>query len=144
MATRFQTKIIRSRARFEIKPLSAQQMIAIAQPVRDDIEQRILRGETVYDAAAPPLKPGYARAKSRKAPPALRNWRWTGRTLRSMKVLSAQENKAVIGFTDSVANFRAYLNNRRSRQFGVSPRNQKTLIEKYREQRSGIVAKKIA
>jgi hypothetical protein len=163
---RFQTKLIKSKARFEVKPLSAQQMLAIAQPVRDDIEQRILRAETVTDSPAPPLSQkrrlrkgrqfeaytevnigsdrGYTAWKSKRYPPAIRNWRLTGRTLRSMKVLSVQENKAVIGFTDSVSNFRAYINNRRSRQFGVSPRNQKTLIEKYRAQKSGVSVRQVA
>lgn len=151
MATRprFKTKIVRSRARFVVKPLSAQQMINVAEPVKEDIKQRILRAETVNDTPAPPLKEkvpgkGYPTYKARRAPPAIRNWRLTGRTLHEMRVLSAGPNRAVIGFSSPVANLRAYINNRRSRQFGVSPRNEQTLIQKYREQRAGVQAQQVA
>lgn len=127
---RFQTKI--KRARFTVPGYSPDQMVMLGNALRDSIEQRILRAEDVYDGAAQPLsskgkRGGYAAWKSKKAPPAERNWRYTGRTLRSMKVLSVATNRAVIGFTDAEANKRAAINNRRWRQFGVSPRNRQAV-----------------
>jgi hypothetical protein len=60
----------------------------------------------------------------------VRDWHLTGRTLRAMRVLSASAGKAVIGFSDPVANMRAVINNRRHRQFGVSPKDQQILLRK--------------
>jgi hypothetical protein len=136
MAKRFQT--VKRRARFSVAGYSANQMELIGQSVRDDIEQRILSARDVNDSPTPPLKNGargngYASQKARKAPPAIRNWKFTGRTLRSMKVLSAAPNQAKIGFTDAVANKRAFYNNRRWRQFGVSPGNRKALVQALRQ-----------
>jgi hypothetical protein len=124
---------VKRKVRFEVRGYSADYMLTVGQTVRDDIEQRILAGLDVSDGPVPPLKngsrgSGYASQKARKAPPALRNWRFTGRTLRSMKVLSAAPNQAKIGFTDPEANRRAFFNNRRYRQFGVSGANRRTLI----------------
>lgn len=121
---RFQTKI--RKARFEYTGYSPEQMVTAATALRDSIERRILMGLDLGDAPAPPLKPSYLKYKQRRGNP-IRDWKLTGRTLRSMKVLSAQVNKAIIGFTDDVANRRAYFNNLRWRQFGVSPKDQSAL-----------------
>ena len=122
-----------SKARFVVSPFTPQQMVEIGQVCADSIKARLERAENVYDQPAKPLSEGrrgtgYKRYKSRKAPPAIRNWNLTGRTLRGMRVLRANENRAVIGFSDPVAAMRAAINNRRERQFGVSPANWKDII----------------
>lgn len=112
-----------TRARFVISALSSGQMVRLGSIAAASIKDRLSRGENVSDAPAKPLTVGYARRKSKRAPPALRNWKFTGRTLRSMQVLSANENRARIGFSDPIANMRAVVQNRRERQFGLSETN---------------------
>jgi hypothetical protein len=95
---------------------------------------RIRSGQTIYDSPAPPLSPAYAKAKRTKGRQPIRNWELTGRLLRSVKVISSQINLATLGFTDSVANSRAYYNNRRARQFGVSLHDRPILSEEFAKQ----------
>jgi len=115
----FETKF--RRVRFVGFGYTAEQMAGAASAViTRAIVPRIQSGLTVTDSAAPALKPNYAKVKARKHPPAVRNWTFTGRTLRSMKVLVGAPNKAIIGFIDPETNKRAAINNRRSRQFGIS------------------------
>jgi hypothetical protein len=47
--------------------------------------------------------------------------------MRSLKVKSANENQAVIGFVDPNADRIAHANNLRERQFGVSPKDRQVL-----------------
>ena len=134
--TRFKAKI--SRARFVVSPFSAQQMVELGQVAVDSIKARLERAENIYDQPAKPLSEGrrgtgYRRYKARKAPPAIRNWRLTGRTLRGMNVLRANENRAVIGFSDPVAAMRAVVNQKRERQFGLSPVNWKDILAAVRQ-----------
>ena len=98
----------------------------------------------MYDQPAPPLSLGYGRRKQRLGLQNKRDWTLTGRTLRSMKVLSAGPNQARIGFTDATANFRASINNRRARQFGVSPSDKAKLIQITLATGRPVVAKQVA
>ena len=144
---RFQTKI--RRARFVVVGYSPEQMLVPGNALRDSIEQRILRAEDAYDAPAKPLSSkgkygGYAAWKAKKAPPAERNWKFRGRTLRSMKVLAVAANRAVIGFTDPESNRVAYYNNRRVRQFGVSPRNRQAVALAFASLRNPIQVRQVA
>lgn len=126
----FETRI--RRVRFVTSGYSGEQMAAAGRGlITRGIVPRIQAGLTVGDAAAPPLSVGYAKTKARRAPPAVRNWTFSGRTLRSLKVLTAAPNKAVLGFTDAETNKRAAINNRRSRQFGVSGGDQRVLSEEF-------------
>ena len=123
---RFFTKI--TQARFISFGWTGEQMTQAGNGlIQNALIPRVRRGLTVYDAPAPPLKPKYARQKLRRGLEPIRNWMFTGRTLRSMKVLTAKTNQAVIGFTDPVTNLRAFINNRRARQFGVSPSDERVL-----------------
>jgi hypothetical protein len=129
--SRFKTKV--SKARFVVSPFTAQQMVELGQVAVDSIKARLERAENIYDQPAKPLSEGkrgtgYRRYKSRKAPPAIRSWKLTGRTLRGMNVLRANENRAVIGFSDPVAAMRAAINQKRERQFGLSPANWKDIL----------------
>jgi hypothetical protein len=143
----FQTKI--SKARFVVSPFTAQQMVELGQVAVDSIKSRLERAENVYDQPAKPLSEGrrgtgYRRYKSGKAPPAIRNWKLTGRTLRGMNVLRANENRAVIGFSDPVAAMRAAINQKRERQFGLSPANWKDIFAAVRRIRFVRVKSKAA
>src|ERR1700734_3669247 len=127
----FQTKI--SRARLVYSPFSSEQMAELGQIVAQSIRDRIHRGENVEDAAAKPLKPGrtvnghklrgYPDYKIARRLQGIRDGVWTGRTMRALKGLSANENVVKIGFADPVADYRAHINNRREKAFGMSPRD---------------------
>lgn len=121
MASRFQPRI--TKAQFVVSPFTPQQMIEFANALLADVNARLGRGENVYDQPAKPLSERYAKWKARKYPPAVRNLKLTGRTRRGAKVVSASENRVVIGFTDPVAEQRVERNQRRERQWGVSPAN---------------------
>jgi len=126
----FRTKI--TRARFVVSPFTAEQMVEIGQVAVASILERLERGQNVSDQPAAPLRPSYRKYKARRSPPAIRNWKLTGRTLRGLRVLEANENRAVIGFSDPEAGRRAALNNRRERQFGLSPANWRDIREAVR------------
>jgi hypothetical protein len=136
---RFQT-IVR-RARFVYSPYAAIEMQGFAQVLADAIRARIQSGQNIYDQPAAPLKPGqpgrrgYPDYKSARGLQPIRDWTWSGHTLRCLKVLRANENRAEIGFLDEAAPWRkqtasqiAFWNNQRERQWGVSPRDRQALI----------------
>ena len=116
-------------------------MQGFAQLLADTIRARIQRGQNIYDQAAAPLKPGkpgrrgYPDYKSARGLQPIRDWTWTGHTLRCLKVVTANENRAVIGFLDETMPGRkqtasqiAFYNNQRERQRGVSPRDHEALM----------------
>ena len=123
----FQAKI--TRARWVLGPFTSEDMLAIANVVRDSIATRIGKGLNVEDEDAKPLKPGrngrrgYPDYKAARGLMPFRDWVWTGRTMRSLKVKSASENRAVIGFIDPNADRIAHVNNLREKQFGISPKD---------------------
>lgn len=138
MASRYQTKIIK--ARFVHSPFTAQQMAAFGQSLLDDIWTRISEAKNAYDAPAIPLKPGYAKWKKRRYGTDLRNLQATGQTRRATKVLSASQNEAVLGPLPGIHGVGKrkgimltyaqilFLNNRRERQWGVSPSNRDHIV----------------
>ncbi len=125
------------KARFVVSGYTPQQMIGFATALNADIAARLDRGMTVNDTPAPALSLGYAKFKQRKYGRALRDWRLTGQTRGSMKVLSAATNKATLGFLEgirvgrnqslSIGQVVAILQ-KRSRQYGVSPSNRAVLV----------------
>ena len=127
----FQTKI--TRARWVLGPFTAEDMQTIGNVVLDSISSRIRKGLNVNEAETKPLKPGrnghrgYPEYKVARGLQPFRDWVWTGRTMRSLKVKSASENRVVIGFVDPNADRIAHMNNLRERQFGVSPRDRLAL-----------------
>jgi hypothetical protein len=122
-----------TRARFVLGPFSSEDMLSIANTLRDSIAGRIGKGLNVNDAPAKALKPGrngrrgYPDYKRARGLQPIRDWFWTGRTMRSLKVKSASENRAVIGFVDPNADRVAHVNNLREKQFGVSPTDRQAL-----------------
>lgn len=136
---RFQT-VIKS-ARFVYSPYTATEMQGFAQVLADSIRARIQCGQNIYDQAAAPLKPGlpgrrgYPDYKSARGLNPVRDWTWSGHTLRCLKVLTANENRASIGFLDEslpgrrmTASQIAAFNNRREAQWGVSSRDRQAVL----------------
>jgi hypothetical protein len=136
---RFQTLI--RRARFVYSPYAANEMQGFAQALADSVRARIRSGQNIYDQPAAPLKPGkpgrrgYPDYKSARGLQPIRDWTWSGHTLRCLKVLTANENRAVIGFLDEAMPGRrqtasqiAFYNNQRERQWGVSPRDRQAVL----------------
>lgn len=127
----FQAKI--TRARFVLGPFTAEDMLFIGNAVRDSIAERIGKGLNVDDAPAKVLKPsrngrrGYPEYKLARGLAPIRDWFWTGRTMRSLKVKSATENRVLIGFVDPNADRIAHVNQLRERQFGISPKDRNVL-----------------
>lgn len=123
---RFETAV--KKKRFHVGGFSPAAMQEVSDGLLlDGIKPRLAKALDAYDSPAPPLKPSTAKGKARRGRPALRDWWKTGRTIRSMKTLEVAANRAVLGFTDSVTSLRAFFNNRRWRQFGVSPNDQVVL-----------------
>ena len=105
-------------------------MLGFANVLNASIAARLDRGLDANDNPAPPLNPRYAKFKQRRYGSAIRDWKLTGQTRGSMKVLSAAPNKATLGFLDGTRRGRrgsvtiaqvVALNQRISRQYGVSP-----------------------
>jgi hypothetical protein len=129
------------RARFAYSPFTAQEMQGFAQLLADTIRARIQSGQNIFDQAAAPLKPGrsgrrgYPDYKAARGLQPIRDWTWTGHTLRCLKVLNTNENRAVIGFLDEAMPGRsqtasqiAFWNNQREHQWGVSPRDRALVV----------------
>jgi len=127
----FQAKI--TRARWVLGPFTSEDMLTIGNVVVDSIKDRLHKGLNVRDETAKPLKPGhngkrgYPDYKAARGLQPFRDWFWTGRTLRSLKVKQASENRSVIGFIDPKADLIAHVNNIRERAFGISPKDRLAL-----------------
>ena len=118
-----------TRARFVLGPFSAEDMTVIGTLMCDRIRRRIQAGVNVNDNPSKALKPGYEKAKTRRGLNPIRDWTWRGRTLRSLSVKSANENRVTIGFSDPQTDMIAHVNNLRERAFGVSQADRKSLRE---------------
>src|SRR5215471_8877192 len=125
MPARFEP-VIKS-ARFDPRGVQAQQMLRLGNVLLASIQARLDRGETIYDAPARPLKDSYQRRKQRLGGASIRDLQFSGRMRRSLKVLEAGRNYAIIGPTDQEAANRLRWNQRRERQWGVSPVNERDL-----------------
>lgn len=121
----FKTTI--KKARFKVTGYSPEQMAKLGTAVNESIIKRILQGRDIYDSQAPALSKNYALRKEKKGATGIRNLFFTGRTQRAMNVISAQQNRTILGITDAEAAKRVYINARRSRQYGISPTNRDVL-----------------
>lgn len=126
----FETRIIRQR--FETTGWTASEMAeAGTGVVKRGILPRLAKGLTTSDAPAPPLKEKYAKQKKRRGKSGIRDWELSGRTKRSLKVLTAKTNECTISFVDAETNKRAHVNNQLVRQFGLSPSDERILGEEF-------------
>jgi hypothetical protein len=127
----FQAKI--TRARWVLGPFTSEDMLEIGSVVVDSIKDRLHKGLNVRDEAAKPLKPGrngkrgYPDYKAARGLQPFRDWFWTGRTMRSLKVKQASENRCIIGFINPNADAIAHVNNIRERAFGISPKDRQAM-----------------
>lgn len=128
-------KPVLKRARVGTPGFSADEMLKFANTLNNSIGLRMDHGLDVYDQAAPPLAARYRKYKERKVGSGIRDMRLTGRTRRGMRALSAEQNKAVIGFSDPEAARRIKINALRSRQYGASPRDLEVLQREVQESR---------
>jgi hypothetical protein len=102
-------------------------MAGFGNALLKSIKERLDHAQTVNDNAAPALAPSYLKFKQSRGGSEIRDLRLTGRTRRGMQLLEAGQNYAVIGFSDPVALERVRFNNAKSRQWGVSPANERDL-----------------
>jgi hypothetical protein len=131
MAQRF--KPVYSRVRFATHGWTPQEMEQAGTGfIKNGLLPRLHNGLSTSDVPAPPLKKGYAEFKVRylKKQP-IRDLDRTGRTIRSMTVLTAGANICKIGLTDAVTNARVFYNSRIVRQFGVSPHDQGVIANEF-------------
>jgi hypothetical protein len=109
-------------------------MLTIGNVVVDSIKDRLHNGLNIRDETAKPLKPGrngkrgYPDYKASRGLQPFRDWFWTGRTLRSLKVKEVNENRCVIGFIDPNADLIAHVNNLREKAFGISPKDHQAMV----------------
>jgi hypothetical protein len=121
----FQPKI--TKARIVYSPFSSAEMVSIGTDLAASIKSRIKRGENAQDTPMKPLKGAkgkyvpYARQKLQKGLAPIRDWTYSGNTLRALKVVGANENSVKIGFSNPVQDRIAHSNNLREKAFGVSP-----------------------
>jgi hypothetical protein len=156
-----QPQPIRRRARFVEHGVSSAGMQRIADATAASVKGRIQRGLNVYDSPAAPLattgkrnkryayfKAGYKRKRGlpTRGGGEIRDWTLTGHTLQQLKTIRATVNRAVIGFLDAVAPGRriaagviAYILNRKDRQFGLSPSDQRVMSEAVKSELRGVV-----
>ena len=127
----FQAKI--TRARWVLGPFTSEDMLDIGNVVVESIKSRLHKGLNINDQPAKPLKAGrngkkgYPDYKAGRGLQPFRDWFWTGRTMRSLKVKQASENRCVIGFIDPNADRIAHVNNIRERAFGISRKDREAL-----------------
>ena len=98
----FEAKI--TRARWVLGPFTSEDMQAIGNVLVDNISARSLKAVNVTSCGeSAQARTGGAVipiTSWRAASMPFRDWIWTGRTMRSLKVKSASENRCVIGFVD--------------------------------------------
>ena len=127
--------------KFVHSPFSSEQMARLGNLTLASVMARIKSGINCEDQPAKPLKPGkngkpgYPEQKSKKGIAPIRNWispvSWPRnriKTLRALKVKSANENRCVIGFIDPTADTIAHKNNQQEKMFGLSPTDRKVVI----------------
>lgn len=149
----------------------AEGMRRIAEQVERSIRVRLSNGLDANDLPAPALRSKrYERAKQNRHIPAIRNWRYTGTLLKSMTVLRAKQNQAVIGFEErpydvlvyktddsgrrifearikragASTNDVARMNNARCLQFAVSPKDMDVLMSAMETETAAVVMEKRA
>jgi hypothetical protein len=144
-----------TRARYVYSGFSSEQMASLGGTVLTSVVDRIKKGVNCEDSPAKPLKPGrngktgYPDAKARRGIAPIRNWispiQWPKnriKTLRALKVKTANENRVVIGFIDPKADQIAHINNRQEKMFGLSPKDREVLLETVNEMKRGAVTVK--
>jgi hypothetical protein len=118
-----------SHARFVVGAFSSDQMLTLGNILADKVGTRIRQGINASDLPSKPLKDKYAKFKQQKGRNPERDWTMSGNTLRALRCLTADENRATVGFNNPVANRIAHWNNLKERAFAVSPRDHEILVQ---------------
>lgn len=115
----FQIRVTR---RVTISPVgfSADQMNVIGLATVESIKRRWAKGLDVNDRPTAPLALAYARRKQRRGLSILPNLRFTGELYRSFGVRVIAPGECRIGFGDPRSIIKAYVNQQRRRQIGIS------------------------
>ena len=117
-------------SRFEPVRFGAEEMAQVANEASRVMHERIGRGETVEGRPATPLSPGYARYKSRRGLPAIRDWTLTGETLAQLRVVEVSPGSATVAF-DGASNKLLRLarwNAERDQMIGLSEADQQQVL----------------
>lgn len=112
-----------SHARITLSPFTSEQMADIGDVVLTSIKDRIVQAVDTNDNQAKPLTDKYAKRKMKYGRSPVRDWTFTGRTLGSLKVKSANENKVRIGAINERADMVIGVQNRANRLWGLSPKD---------------------
>ena len=133
----FTTRIRHSR--LTLSPFSSEQMADIGEDVIGSIVGRISEAKDANDNPAKPLSERYAKYKSGstnknpgRAP--VRDWTLRGKTLSSIRVKVASEDRCTIGPTDEQSAMIISVQDARSHQWGVSPADESALVAATRRQ----------
>jgi hypothetical protein len=132
----FETRITHSRLVFS--PFTSESMVTIGQVTLDHIKERIQSVADVTDSRAKPLKETYAEEKRKGRYVALggptkfrgvpyRDWTLRGRTLQSLKVKVASEDRVTIGPTLPETSMIILVRNRVDHMWGLSPSDYEAL-----------------
>jgi hypothetical protein len=122
-------------ARFVYRPLSAENMTAIGNGAISGVRARIAKALNVQDSPAKPLSTNgkgrkrYFYVKKAKGLNPARDLVFSGRTMASIKVISATANQVRIGFDNPQAARIAAINQNREAVFWFSPSNQEQIRE---------------
>ena len=126
----FETRIRHSTLTFS--PFSSESMATIGQVVLDHIRDRIQSAQDVNDSHSKPLKESYAEEKRRGRRVALggarkytglpvRDWTLRGRTMVSLKVKTASEDRVTIGPTLPETAMIISVRNKVDHMWGMAP-----------------------
>lgn len=118
------------RSRFSVPGFTIARMTDLGNAFIASRTQNILAGRDIYDAPAPPLAAGYAKWKKSAYGSGIRNWKWSGRLLRTMKILTVSPTKVTIGFPDPVIANRVTMLQRLGRMWGISPSDKAAVAAK--------------
>lgn len=128
----FTAKVTRMRVTWS--PFTPTQMLEIGDTALKSILSRISQAQDVNDSPAKPLSDRYIQFKvGKKGKAPIRDWFLRGVLVRSLKVKSASQEKVTLGPVTVEANSLVTFNQRRCRQWGVSPRDLEAIRLKVRQ-----------
>jgi hypothetical protein len=132
----FEARITHSRLTFS--PFTSEAMMTIGGVVLDHIKTRITSVQDLTDSRAKPLTDRYATEKREGRYVALggprkysglpyRDWTLRGRTMQSLKVKVASEERVTIGPTSQETTMIVLARNRKDKMWGLSPSDREAL-----------------
>jgi hypothetical protein len=113
--------------RLTLSPFTSEQMTMIGESLLSSVKTRLSLGLNTQDTAAPPLSTKYANRKMRMNRTPIRNLSWSGALMKSLRVKSASETGVTIGPINPLASLKLTVNNRRAKQWGISPKDQEKI-----------------